>query len=336
MLKRLAGAAKPPWVCTRCQIRARTLTTPPRRFNSSAATAAAAAARDPFPPASTKADDDALRAVFDNASFWDAFRRSAHKGTPAGIIGNKYLTHPEGFIDFVTITIRRCNAVVDKVAAADTPDDFRLVVRELDKLSDLLCRVIDLADFVRGTHPDTKFQYMATQAYATVFQYMNQLNTTPVLYDQLKRAADMPDVYAAWSDEERIVARILMDDFARFGIGLNDATRQRLVDLSDDIADVGTQFVNHMAPATPELRFNAKRMKGLDPNLARSLTRWGDITISTMHHEAQATLRFVQDPEVRRETYSAQHRAAGKDAEAEGRAGVAVGVRDVCAHDAGK
>ena len=228
MLKRIAPSKTAPWICQRCLQQSRRQ----RRFNTTFA--AAAKARDNAPPpsalyglsASGKTDDDALLNVFDNASFWDSFKRASRKEKPAGIIGNKYLTHPEGFIDFVTVTIQRCNAVVQKVSAAQTTEDFKCMVKDLDKLSDLLCRVIDLADFVRGTHPDRKFQIMAVKAYHTVFQYMNQLNTTPVLYGQLKKGSEIPEVHESWTEEERIVARILMEDFARFGIGLDDKTRE--------------------------------------------------------------------------------------------------------------
>lgn len=318
MLQRLArpGRSSSSWVCAQCLQHAQHAQRQrPRRFNSTVAHARDSPSAPPPAAlygrsASAKTDDDALRSVFDNAAFWDSFRRASKSKKPAGIIGNKYLTHPDGFIDFVTVTIQRCNAVVQKVADAESPQDFKMLVRELDKLSDLLCRVIDLADFVRGTHPDRKFQIMAVKAYHTVFQYMNQLNTTPVLYDQLKKASEMPEVYESWSEEERIVARILMEDFARFGIGLDDATRKRLVDMSGEIAEVGSQFVEGMAPETLKLKFNSKRMKGLDPNLARALTRWGETTISTMHHESQSALRFVQDPDVRRDVYSAVRTAS--------------------------
>ncbi|KAH8727076.1 mitochondrial intermediate peptidase [Phaeosphaeriaceae sp. PMI808] len=312
MLKRLARSN--PWICSRCLQQSQRQRQ--QRFNSTFAATANARDTAPLPSAlyglsaSSKTDDDALRKVFDNASFWETFRRSSSKTTPSGIIGNKYLTHPEGFVDFVTVTIQRCNVVVDKVSQAETIDDFKYMVKDLDKLSDLLCRVIDLADFVRGTHPNRKFQIMAVKAYHTVFQYMNQLNTTPVLYNQLKKASDIPEVYESWTDEERIVASILMEDFARFGIGLDDKTRERLVDLSGEISEVGSQFVEGMAPETPTLKFNSKRLKGMDPNQAKALTKWGESKISTMHQESQAVLRFVEDADVRRETYCAVRTAS--------------------------
>ncbi|KAL5116794.1 Mitochondrial intermediate peptidase [Pleosporales sp. CAS-2024a] len=307
MLKRLARATRPNWICSHCLQQSPR----PRRCHSTLAAAAAATARHNAPTtlyglsASGKTDDDALRKVFDNAPFWEAFRRGASTTKPSGIIGNRYLARPEGFVDFVAMTIQRCNGVVQKVAHAETLEDFKYMVKHLDKLSDLLCRAIDLADFVRSTHPSPKFQAMAVKAYHTMFQYMNQLNTTPVLYNQLKKASDMAQVYESWSEEERIVARILMEDFARFGIGLDEATRQKLVDLSGEIAQVGSQFVEGMSPETQTLRFDSKRLKGLDPSMAKALSKWGETSISTMHHEAQAVLRFVQDADVRRETYAA-------------------------------
>lgn len=306
MLQRLARRKASIWVCPRCTRQ----TQRQRRFDSTLA--ATAIKREPPPSTalyglsvSRKSDDEALRQVFDNTSFWENFKRSPQIQTRSGIVGNKYLTRPEGFLDFVAVTLQRCNAVVHRVAAAETNLDYENLVRDLDKLSDLLCRVIDLADFVRGTHPNRDFQHMAIKAYQTVFQYMNQLNTTPVLYEQLLKAANIPEVYERWTEEERTVARILMEDFARFGIGLDEKTRQRLVDLSDGVAEVGSQFVENMAPETMNLRFDSTRMKGLDPVLAKALTKWGETRISTMHHESQAVLRFVEDPDVRRETYSA-------------------------------
>ncbi|KAJ4291194.1 Mitochondrial intermediate peptidase [Kalmusia sp. IMI 367209] len=314
MLKRLARPQTlSPWVCQRC-LQCLQQSRRQRRWNSSFA-AQAHAARDPVPlPASRlyalptaqgKEEDDTLRKIFDNADFWDDFSRHARKQPPTGIVGNRYLSRPDGFVDFVTITLQRCNAVVDKVSRASSIQEYKNMVRELDRLSDLLCRVIDLADFVRGTHPDRRVQNAAHKAYAIMFQYMNQLNTTTVLNDQLKKAAAIPEVWESWTEQERVVANILIEDFSRSAIELPEGSRQRFVDLSGDIADVGTDFTERMGPETAHLRFDSKSMKGLDPNMARALTKWGETKIGTMNHEAQLALRYVEDADVRREIYMA-------------------------------
>jgi intermediate peptidase len=311
MLKRLARTPKAtPWICSHCLRRSRQQ----QRFNSSFA-AAATTARDPVPPppsflyglssARAKDDDDSLRKIFDNAKFWEDFSRTSKKNAPTGIVGNRYLVHPDGFVDFVTVTLQRCNAVVQRVEKASSIDEYRNMVRDLDRLSDLLCRVIDLADFVRGTHPDRQVQNAASKAYAIMFQYMNQLNTTTVLNDQLKKASALPEVWDSWSEQEKVVAKILIEDFSRSAIELPEGSRQRFVELSGEIAHVGTEFVERMGPQTSFLKFDSKKMRGLEPNMVRALTKWGETKIGTMHHEAQMALRYVEDADVRRDIYMA-------------------------------
>ncbi|KAF2704355.1 mitochondrial intermediate peptidase [Pleomassaria siparia CBS 279.74] len=317
MLKSLTRAPSAPWICLRCLLHSQRLSRPhPRRFNSTIAattTAAAAAARDPVPATNlygldtqhaTK-DDEALRKIFDNVKYWENFSRNANKKAPTGIVGNKYLTHPEGFLDFVKVTLERCERVLNKVKAADTVQAYKNMVKDLDRLSDLLCRCIDLADFVRGTHPNRRIQDAATKAYSVMLQYMNQLNTTTILNDQLKKAAAIPEVWESWSEEERVVANILQEDFSRSAIELPDGARQRFVDLSDEIAHEGAVFVDRVGPAVSSLRFDSKRMKGLEPQMIRALTKHGETKISTMHQEAHMVLRYAEDADVRRETYMA-------------------------------
>ncbi|KAF2176368.1 zincin [Zopfia rhizophila CBS 207.26] len=311
MLKRLAQASLLPWVCSRCLHLQRQ-----RRFITNVAAATTTAARDPVPPypASSlsglgtqhaKQDDEALRKIFDSVKFWEDFSRSSKKNPPTGIVGNRYLTHPDGFLDFVTVTLQRCENVVQKVSAASTVNEYKTMVKDLDRLSDLLCRVIDLADFVRGTHPNRKIQSAATKAYSIMFQYMNQLNTTTVLNDQLKKAAATPEVWASWSEQEKAVSKILTEDFSRSAIELPEGARHKFVDLSNEIAHDGAEFVDRMAPETNSLKFDSKKMRGLDPTMVQALTSWGETKIHTMRHEAQMALRYVEDADVRREIYMA-------------------------------
>jgi intermediate peptidase len=285
-----------------------------RRWNSSIA-ANATGARDPVPPSASSLyglntgeanrDDESLRKIFDDANVWSSFSAASKQNPPTGIVGNRYLTHPDGFLDFVAITLQRCETVVRKVSAAHTVQEYKSMVKDLDRLSDLLCRVIDLADFVRGTHPDRQIQGAATKAYSIMFQYMNQLNTTTVLNDQLKKASAIPEVYDSWSEQEKVVAKILIEDFSRSAIELPGEARQKFVDLSNEIAHDGAEFVDRMAPETASLRFESSRMKGLEPGMVRALTKWGETKIHTMNHEAQMALRYVEDADVRRDIYMA-------------------------------
>ena len=57
------------------------------------------------------------------------------------------------------------------------------VVKNLDRLSDLLCGVIDLAETVRNSHPDRAWVEAANTAYETLCEFMNVLNTHVGLYE---------------------------------------------------------------------------------------------------------------------------------------------------------
>lgn len=309
MLRPLSRAGRPaPWKCSQCLKKPQIQ----KRFRS---VAAASAAREHVPPPGSslyglgtsdpKRDDESLRKIFDDSKFWASFSQSSKKNPPTGIIGNHYLTHPEGFLDFVNITLQRCERIVRKVSAASTMQEYKSTVRDLDRLSDLLCRVIDLADFVRGTHPDRNMQAAANKAYAIMFQYMNQLNTTTILNDQLKKAAATPEVWEQWTEQEQVVAKMLIEDFSRSAIELPEGSRQKFVDLSNEIAQEGAEFVDRMAPETHTLKFDSKRMRGLEPNMVRALTKWGETKIYTMGYEAQMALRYCEDADVRREIYMA-------------------------------
>ncbi|KAF2201889.1 zincin [Delitschia confertaspora ATCC 74209] len=299
-----------PWVCRRC---VRSFASP-RRFLSSVSATAARDNGHSYPSPSNlsglgthdaKKDDEALRKIFDSPQFWKEFSRNTKRLKPTGLVQNRYLTHPDGFLEFVHVTLGRCERLVERVASASTVEQYRKIVKDLDRLSDLLCRVIDLADFVRGTHPSRKVQLAASKAYGIMFQYMNTLNTTTVLNDQLKKAAGMPEVYESWSEQEKVVSKILMEDFSRSAIQLSEQERQKFVDLSNEIAQDGADFVDHMAPAKSSLSFDSKRMRGLEPQMVKALTSWGETKIPTMHHAAQMALRYVEDPDVRRDIYMA-------------------------------
>lgn len=327
--QRPAASASAPasWVCSRClqreghQLRLRQHIT--RRWQHATTTTAPRAEIFP-PPAKPKSilasiaqntvdvkqDDTTLRQIFDSPSAWLSFSRS-HRAKPrVGLFRNAYLTEPQGFLSFARVSLARAQTIVDKVLTASSLSEYREVVRDMDRLSDLLCRVIDLSDFVRVTHPDRGMQAAASEAWGIVYQYMNQLNTTTGLNEQLGRAMDNPEVTAAWSEEEKVVAEILKLDFTKSAVNLPKDSRDRFVDLSSRIGDVGQMFVENMAPEQPMLALPSSKFQGLNPMIARRMTRRGQIYLPTLSPEASLALRTVHDGDTRKAIYYASRTAS--------------------------
>ncbi|PQE18723.1 mitochondrial intermediate peptidase protein [Rutstroemia sp. NJR-2017a BBW] len=302
-----------PWICTRCVKRQIQLH---RRIAT-----ASTQYHEPQPvPVDTSApgakhDDKILRQIFDSPDFWKEFSQSSHtshNGRSVGLFQNRYLTDPQGFEIFANTSLRRARRIVERVLGASTLEEYKHVARDLDRLSDLLCRVIDLSDFVRSTHPSYEIQAAATRAYAKMFQYMNILNTTTGLDKQLEIAMKTPEIVAQWTEEEMVVADILKKDFAKSAIDLPQAQRERFVDLAQGISEIGQDFVDTMAPAKAVLTFPSSKLKGMDPLLVREHTKWGQTRIPLVGPAAAAAMRTVQDEEVRKEIFMAS-RTASRD-----------------------
>jgi intermediate peptidase len=297
-----------PWTCRQCLRRLQRLKSR-RSFETAAAPTVSRFTYDYVTTANGPAkrhDDDTLRRVFDSRPFWREFsQKGATSSKRTGLVQNEYLVSPEGFREFAHVSLQKCQRIVAKVLEVSTLDGYRTMAKDLDRLSDLLCRVIDLSDFMRSNHPDPKIQEAATQAYALMFEYMNVLNTTTGLHDQLKIAAADPDVTAHWSEGEKMVAQILIKDFANSAIHMPPEDRQRFVNLSNDISHVGSEFVNGAEPAKSHVVLDKNRVQGLDPVVVQQLQRWNKVQIPTVGVVPKFALRSVKDEQARKEIYLA-------------------------------
>ncbi|KAF2672129.1 mitochondrial intermediate peptidase [Microthyrium microscopicum] len=301
-----------PWTCSSCRSRIA------RRYASTLTSTVASPTFESSlsPPAFNASrasqDDDTLRKIFDSGSFWNGFSaKELHSERSTGLIGNRYLDRPEGFLEYAQHSIRKCFMLVNQTLAMESPDEYKSIVKVLDRLSDLLCRVIDLADFIRSTHPSPQFQQAATQAYAQMFEYMNQLNTTTGLNEQLKKAASIPEVFDSWTEEERTVANILLKDFNKSAIDLSDEDRNAFVALSNQIAEVGTVFAEKAGqPKAFNIHLKAKRLNGFSPVYIREKKRFGMVSIPTTGPLINEALSTVEDPDTRREIYMATRSSA--------------------------
>src|ERR1700683_5371590 len=126
------------------------------------------------------ADDIALVSLFDqpNGTYRSAFL------SHTGIFGHPTLTTPSGLTALADATLLRAQLLTERILRArESRDELFKVIKNLDRLSDLLCSVIDLAELVRNAHPDRLWVDSANEAYEKLCEFMNILNTHVGLYD---------------------------------------------------------------------------------------------------------------------------------------------------------
>ena len=254
-------------------------------------------------------EDTTLRQIFDAHHFWLQFsqQQTSDLAKPSrGLFQNQYLTEPSGFLRYAQVTQKKCQKIVDSVLSAASIEAYAAIPRQLDLLSDSLCRVLDVADFVRCTHPDARYQEAAIQAYAFLFDYMNVLNTTPGLNAQLRHAISAHESSGSWNEEEKMVAQILLRDFSNSAIELPAEKRRKFVELSNQMKILGNEFLDSMTPTTSYLDFDIRKLKGIDP---LTLARWSDgrqrVRLPIVGDVPHLALGTVEDEMTRREIYVA-------------------------------
>jgi intermediate peptidase len=139
----------------------------------------------PYRAASTLAapasvDDLQLVSVFDQPTS----SRGSSGISYTGLFGEEALTTPGSFRALANATIRRAQLITDRVVRArQSREEMLRVVKNLDRLSDMLCGVIDMAELVRNAHPDTAWITCADEVYDKLCEYMNTLNVNVELYE---------------------------------------------------------------------------------------------------------------------------------------------------------
>ncbi|KAJ1548075.1 hypothetical protein HK405_004288 [Cladochytrium tenue] len=247
-------------------------------------------------------NDSTLRLIFDSPSFWRQYRTEGvlPSGSEGGLFGYKELRYPErGFPAAAKEAIKHAQRIVDAVCAAGAgmgdPAQLRQTVRRLDRLSDILCSVLDAAELVQNVHPDARVVAAANAAHAEMTTYLNQLNTHPSLYEAsacsicrilidlisliaLKKTLEHPAVSRDLSTEERRVAELLLHDFEKSGVHMTAGKRARFVELNDRIVRLGQAFA--LGAGRPgveaiEIEDPTARLDGVPEAVVRAAVRRG-------------------------------------------------------------
>jgi intermediate peptidase len=135
----------------------------------------------------TVASANPLRAAFDDHRADSGQLASTSKA----LFGYDNLKQPSDLGPLAQRTVHRASAIVkrirglpDRFAADGTSANEALLTtaKQFDRLSDLLCSVIDPCEFIRNVHEQPEWIQAANATFEYMWNYMNQLNTDTELY----------------------------------------------------------------------------------------------------------------------------------------------------------
>ncbi|SCV01609.1 LAME_0G17326g1_1 [Lachancea meyersii CBS 8951] len=272
-----------------------------------------------------------LRKVFDNQRYWEEINeevyRAAHstsnsvfgrfKNDPnplkTGLFQNPFLTSGQGLRKFSVKTLEEAQILVDTMRSDYSIKGRLSYIQRLDRLSDLLCRVIDLCEFVRASHPDPQFVQAAQLCHEEMFEFMNVLNTDTSLCEILKSVLADKSLTKQLSTEEIRVGKILLEDFEKSGIDMEAGVGEQFISLSQQISLVGQEFINNTDYAkTQSVRVPCKDLEnsGISSILLAQLLRDArglNYKVPTHGYIAFSILRSCPDENIRMKLWTAMH-----------------------------
>ena len=286
----------------------------------------------PSRPSSTlpaSPDDTALVSLFDHPKKTFSPLSLSH----TGIFGHPTLTTPSALIALADATLLRAQLLTERILRArESRDELFKVVKNLDRLSDMLCSVIDLAELVRNAHPDRSWVNSANETYGKLCEFMNVLNTHVGLYDVrnflvsivssvhltistqvLKAVLSDPTIVKSLSPEAYQTALIFWRDFEKSAIDLPPEQRDRFVTLSSEILVLGRQFLSDATRTRQPAAIRPSELEGLkDKGMGTRLQLQAKVTqrdlmIYPGSPQAQMIMRSVPAEEPRRRVYTAAH-----------------------------
>ncbi|KAI8438913.1 hypothetical protein MSG28_011241 [Choristoneura fumiferana] len=185
-----------------------------------------------------------------------------------GLFNKPELTSFEGF----NILKEQAISATDRLIDEATSGPSRPMVEIFDELSDTLCKVADLAEFVRIAHPQSHFASAAEDACISVSGVVEKLNTHKGLYEALR------DSVKRGTSGDQHLAELFLFDFEQSGIQLEDKRRRKVVGLNNLILQTGQRF---MAGAARPRRVPRDAV----PQNVRQFTEGDDIIVSGVYAE---------------------------------------------------
>ncbi|KAJ7925965.1 mitochondrial intermediate peptidase [Mycena leptocephala] len=249
------------------------------------------------------AEDRALVTIFDHPK--STFGSSSFSTT--GLFGHRSLTHPGALVALTDATLIRAQLLTDRILRArESRQELHLVVKNLDRLSDLLCGVIDLAELVQNAHPERLWIDAANFAHEKLCNFMNVLNTHTGLYAVLKAVLTDPSIVETLTPEAHATALIFWRDFENSAIDLPPEQRDKFVSLSSDLLVLGRKFLQGVSSPASELAGLKDQGMGVRLQLQARFTQ-RDLLVYPGSLQAQMIMRSAPAEEPRRRVYIASN-----------------------------
>lgn len=178
---------------------------------------------------------------------------NVNQANNVGLFGIKELTSYDGFYKLKSQVDTTVKSLLDEALTNDiTSLNNRKLVQIFDDISNNLCKVADLAEFIRTSHPNALYRNAADQTFAGISDIVEKLNTNLALYKKLKAFYDVNIENPRLNVDEcdLRVTKLYLADFEQSGIHLDELNRFNFVNVNNKLIDILMKFqINSQMPS---------------------------------------------------------------------------------------
>ncbi len=191
-----------------------------------------------------------LKSSFNNLTKFIPFVNSnqitSNAQQTSGLFGKSQLRTCHGFDTLRLQAEQRVTSLINE-ALNHTYDALneRKLVEIFDDISNELCCVADLAEFVRTTHPSMDYREAANTTFSHISQLVETLNTNQRLYTKLSESLkhnEHMNGKLKMDECDKRVCKLFLIDFEQSGIHLDETIRNQFVQTNNELVDVLTKF----------------------------------------------------------------------------------------------
>eukprot|EP01134_Creolimax_fragrantissima_P003040 CFRG3040T1 len=157
-----------------------------------------------------------------------------------GILNKQDLKSSDGFRTYADKAFKQSATLRQQIYKCEPGVQ---VVELMDELSDTLCAVVDLTEFVRNVHPTADYRRACEDICQRTHAHFEELNTDTKLSDALRRVTTLPE-FTTYDYEVQRTANLFLFDFEQSAIDGSKKERDRVQKLTSAINQLGMQFVH--------------------------------------------------------------------------------------------
>lgn len=217
--------------------------------------------------------------------------------------GASYLTvAPEAFAKSCNDDLASARAQVEELKKLDGKSNAPAVLEKYDRITALAMNVAARASVARNAHPDAAMREAAEKCEQEAEKFNTEISLDRGVYDVLAAV----DLKAQSGATNTWLSRALRD-MRRNGVDKDEATRQKVKALSEELTVIGQEFGRNIVQDVKTVEFDPKQLAGLPEDFIKNHAAGsnGKVKITTDYPDYVPFMTYVKDGKARETLWKA-------------------------------